>query len=69
MVLVKIETQKTVCHRNFHGLSGCFKKEGKKNQNGWFTRENPIRIDDLEGFPIFLETPKWVKHKRGLTME
>ena len=21
--------------------------------------ENPIKIDDLGGFPIFLETPKW----------
>ena len=25
-------------------------------QNGWFTRENPIKIDDLE-VPLFLETP------------
>ena len=21
--------------------------------------ENPIKMDDLEGFPIFLETTKW----------
>ena len=25
-------------------------------QNGWFTRENPIRIDDLGGTPVFGNT-------------
>ena len=27
-------------------------------QNGWLIMGNPIKRDDLGGFPIFLETPK-----------
>ena len=34
---------------------GCFRKIGVP-QNAWFTKESPIKLDDL-GVPLFLETP------------
>jgi len=33
-----------------------FPRIGVFPQNGWFTRENPIRIDDLGNTPIFGNT-------------
>ena len=36
---------------------GVSKNRGKKNQKGWFIMENLIKMDDLGGPPLFLETP------------
>ena len=37
-------------------IYGCFQKIGVP-QNGWYIMENPIKMDDLGGKTLFLETP------------
>ena len=38
------------------GVSNNRGGHGVGPQNGWFIRKNPIKMDDLGGPPLFLET-------------
>ena len=37
---------------------------GLPQKNGWFIRENPMKMDDDWGVPPFMEPPIWMKPER-----